>query len=337
MLVYGAFLVIVGVTATAQALIVSQDAWTTVANETVGADTAMVRSFAALDLRVTDLTGPIDAARQQELNTALAVLTEQSGVLRVAIIAPSGTILTSSTQGAAGQKAFDPDGSLQATFSSQSADAGMPLRGADGSIGPPLTSGHILREYLPLVAEGKVWAVVGLWRDADPIFAKLDATRTSIVAITLTAATVIALVLFVMFRAAQGRITRQTAELVDATRRDPLTGSRRRQLPTHERDLRPRGGRPGVVRIDAGPLDGRRSRLGLRAVRTRRVSGRGERRVHDRPRTRDGAAPCAARRQGDDVQGFRAAAGHDELRDQLLPGQWHLRQRDPVRGRGRTW
>jgi diguanylate cyclase (GGDEF)-like protein len=224
MLVYGAFLVIVGVTATAQALIVSQDAWTTVANETVGADTAMVRSFAALDLRVTDLTGPIDAARQQELNTALAVLTEQSGVLRVAIIAPSGTILTSSTQGAAGQKAFDPDGSLEATFSSQSADAGMPLRGADGSIGPPLTSGHILREYLPLVAEGKVWAVVGLWRDADPIFAKLDATRTSIVAITLTAATVIALVLFVMFRAAQGRITRQTAELVDATRRDPLTG-----------------------------------------------------------------------------------------------------------------
>jgi diguanylate cyclase (GGDEF)-like protein len=224
MLVYGAFLVIVGVTATTQALIVSQDAWTTVANETVGADTAMVRSFAALDLRITDFSGPLDTSRQQELNTALGVLTEQSGVMRVAIITPDRTILTSSTPGAAGQLAPDPDRTLQATISSQSANAGMPDRGTDGSIGPPLTANHILREYLPLVAGGKVWGVVALWRDADPIFVKLDASRASIVAVTLTAAAIVALVLFVMFRAAQGRISRQTAALVDATQRDPLTG-----------------------------------------------------------------------------------------------------------------
>lgn len=224
MLVYGVFLVIVGVTATAQALIVSQDAGTTVANATVGADTAMVRSFAALDLRVTDLTSPLDAARQQELNAALGVLTEQSGVLRVAIIAPNGTILTSSTPGAAGQTAQDPDTYLARTLSSQAADAQFVGPGTDGSTGPLLTNKNILREYLPLVADGKVWAVIGLWRNADPLASSLDATRFSIVTITLSAAAVIALVLFVMFRAAQGRITRQTAELVDATRRDPLTG-----------------------------------------------------------------------------------------------------------------
>ncbi|HEX7471758.1 MAG TPA: hypothetical protein VF323_01650, partial [Candidatus Limnocylindrales bacterium] len=78
MLVYGAFLVIVGVTATTQALIVSQDTWQTVVEQTVGADTAMVRSFASLELHVADLSGPIDETRRQELDAALAVLTEQS-------------------------------------------------------------------------------------------------------------------------------------------------------------------------------------------------------------------------------------------------------------------
>ncbi|HEX7473085.1 MAG TPA: diguanylate cyclase, partial [Candidatus Limnocylindrales bacterium] len=61
-------------------------------------------------------------------------------------------------------------------------------------------------------------------RNADPIFARLDSSRTNVVAVTLTAAAVIAIVLFVMFRAAQSRITRQTSALIDATRQDPLTG-----------------------------------------------------------------------------------------------------------------
>jgi diguanylate cyclase (GGDEF)-like protein len=222
MLVYGAFLVIVGITATAQALIVSQDTWTTVINETVGADTAMVRSFAATELRVADITGPIDEARRKELDAALHVLTEQSGVVRVAIMAPDGRILTSSEPDAAGRLASDPG--LQATVSSQNADAAIVAPGEDGSIGPVLTSAQVLREYLPVVANGKVWAIIGLWRDADPIFVRLDSSRTSVVAVTLTGAGIIAIVLFVMFRAAQSRITRQTAELVEATSRDALTG-----------------------------------------------------------------------------------------------------------------
>jgi hypothetical protein len=54
-LVYGAFLVIVGVTASAQAMMVSADAWTTALNGTVNADTAIVRSFASIELKVADL------------------------------------------------------------------------------------------------------------------------------------------------------------------------------------------------------------------------------------------------------------------------------------------
>ena len=63
MLVYGAFLVIVGVTATAQAMMVSADAWTTALNGTVGADTAIVRSFASIELQVADLT-PVRCRRR---------------------------------------------------------------------------------------------------------------------------------------------------------------------------------------------------------------------------------------------------------------------------------
>ncbi len=54
--------------------------------------------------------------------------------------------------------------------------------------------------------------------------AELDGLRTGIVITTLSAAAIAAFVLWMVFRAAQGRISRQTAALVEATRRDPLTG-----------------------------------------------------------------------------------------------------------------
>jgi len=41
---------------------------------------------------------------------------------------------------------------------------------------------------------------------------------------TLSAAAVVAILLFFIFRAAQGRITRQTAALIESARRDPVTG-----------------------------------------------------------------------------------------------------------------
>ncbi len=64
-----------------------------------------------------------------------------------------------------------------------------------------------------------------IWRDAGPILAKLDAVRLQVVLVTLSAAAVAAVLLFLIFRSAQKRLTRQTAELVEATRRDPLTGT----------------------------------------------------------------------------------------------------------------
>jgi diguanylate cyclase (GGDEF)-like protein len=82
----------------------------------------------------------------------------------------------------------------------------------------------ILRQYFPVQADGRVHGVVGVWRDAVPILATLDELRSGIVMTTLSAALVAAVVLWMVFRSAQHRITRQTAALVEATRRDPLTG-----------------------------------------------------------------------------------------------------------------
>ena len=49
--------------------------------------------------------------------------------------------------------------------------------------------------------------------------------RWNVVLVTLSAGLIAAVVLYLVFRSAQGRITRQTAALVDALDRDPLTGT----------------------------------------------------------------------------------------------------------------
>ncbi len=128
-----------------------------------------------------------------------------------------------------------------------------------------------LREYLPLKVGDSVVAVVGIWRDATPILGQLDEVRREVIFVTLSAAVLAAILLFLVFRSAQGRISRGTALLLEAGRRDPLTGTlnhgslvealtaaietaahgrahrrdrppRHRQLPAPERDPRPHRG-----------------------------------------------------------------------------------------------
>lgn len=107
---------------------------------------------------------------------------------------------------------------------SQKISAGIADVGLSEALGPALATASVLREYFPLQTGGQVQAVVGVWRDAVPILAELDRLRRDIVITTLSAALVAALALYLVLRSAQGRITRSTVALVEATRRDPLTG-----------------------------------------------------------------------------------------------------------------
>ncbi|MEO5940367.1 MAG: GGDEF domain-containing protein, partial [Candidatus Limnocylindrales bacterium] len=131
-----------------------------------------------------------------------------------------GTIVAASTGGLAGQSI--PDQSAVEAANGQPAVAfvaGSESGAAPGDLGSPT----VLREYLPISAGGSVRAIVGIWRDGVPVLARLDGVRREVVAVTLSAACLAAIVLFLIFRAAQGRLTRQTADLLEATHRDALT------------------------------------------------------------------------------------------------------------------
>ena len=187
------------------------------------------------------------------------------------------------------------------------AAAGIPSVALADDAAPAGVSGggKALEEYLPILnGERRPLAVMAIWRDAAPLLATLEATQRDVMLIILAAAVLLAILLFGVFRAAQARLTRQQRQLVEATagsddrnaqprrRRRPAGGPRRgcpgerchdrrgacrhRQLPALQRRPRPSGCR-------RGPAAGRRSGPARRrwgtagrsgALRSRRVPRR---------------------------------------------------------------
>jgi diguanylate cyclase (GGDEF)-like protein/putative nucleotidyltransferase with HDIG domain len=225
MLVYGIFLIIVGVTAMAQTVMVSTHFSTTTLNSVVGTDAALVRLFVTSTVSPDDLdaSGP-SAERQAALEERLASLIEPGQIVRVEIRLPDGRVVAADRpelRGAVG--ASTPDFTI--ALGGDSATAGIDDAAASEAVGPPLAVRSVLREYFPLSTDGRVRAVVGVWRDAGPILADVDAIRLNIALVTLSAGIVAGIVLFLVFRSAQGRISSQTAALVAAISRDTLTGT----------------------------------------------------------------------------------------------------------------
>src|SRR5437773_2778987 len=100
-----------------------------------------------------------------------------------------------------------------------------PSRDLQDVAGAPLSASSAVSEYLPLVGEdGRTAAVMALWRDARPLLASVEQVQRDVVIVVMGAAIVLAAILFLVFRAAQLRISRQQAQLLEATQRDPLTG-----------------------------------------------------------------------------------------------------------------
>jgi diguanylate cyclase (GGDEF)-like protein len=222
-LVYGIFLMIVGVTATAQTFMVSANFSQTTLQSIVGTDAALVRSFVNANVSPTDLDiERMTPARRGELESMLALLVERTEIVHLELRLPDGRVVASDQPGVAGSL-----GRESADFNAALAGdvaASLDKRATSEVVGSTLAVDDVLREYFPLKADGRVQAVVGVWRDAAPVLSQLDALRRDIVMTTLSAALVAAFVLWMVFRSAQGRISRQTAALVESTRRDPLTG-----------------------------------------------------------------------------------------------------------------
>lgn len=250
----GAILVIVGATASGLAAFVSAESSTTLLNATVGADAATVRSFADLYLLRSDVApGGLSADREAVLQHGLHLLVDRGGILNAALLAPDGSVLAGDDAASAGQRAPQTPGLVNA-LQNQQADAAIVPSDAAGAL-TTFATGSVLREYLPIVENGRVNAVVAIWRDAAPILAQLGDLRFTIVLTTLIAALVSAVLMALIFLAAQRRLARETLQQLEAARRDPLTGALNhgalvRSLHEQVDVARSTGGAIGVALLD---------------------------------------------------------------------------------------
>ena len=225
LLVYGIFLMIVGVTATAQAVMVSTHFSTDTLNSIVSTDSALVRAFVGSFVSPDDFgTAAPPSERQAALERQLRTLVAPGTIIRVEVRRPDGTIVFADDPALRGSAPAPSAAFARATIGT-SAIVDIVDVAASEAAGPALPTAKVVREYFPLNVDGTVVGIVGVWRDAVPILAQLDEVRRNIVIVTLSAALVAAAVLFLVFRSAQGRITRQTQALMESTQRDPLTGT----------------------------------------------------------------------------------------------------------------
>ena len=213
-----------------------------------------MRVYVGLNLSQTDLEpSGLGPDRLAALQHGLHLMTDSGGILHAALLAPDGTVLASDDGAGVGKRAPLTPGLMSAVQNSQAA-AAIVGRDDAGALAP-LTTDSVLREYLPIVAQGRVYATVAVWRDAAPIVAQLEQGRIRVVGITLTAALVSAFLLFFVFRAAQKRLTYQTLQLLDGARRDPLTGALNHgslveMLASQIETARANGGAIGVALLD---------------------------------------------------------------------------------------
>jgi diguanylate cyclase (GGDEF)-like protein len=219
LVVYGVFLVVVGVTATVQTALVSLHFTTAAINTAVAGDAAIVRAFVNDGLAASDLTEAADPARVERFDGLLAALAGNAGMRRLEIRDASGAVrLTSAADAPADLALPQPDTATFATAADGRAQAGI----LDTSTGDGT---QVLRVLFPLLDEaGDTRAIVSVWRDAAPILAPISDVQRDMLVVTLAAAVVAGAVLYLAFRSAQSRISRQTEQLLDATARDSLTG-----------------------------------------------------------------------------------------------------------------
>ena len=137
-LVYGIFLVIVGVTATAQTMLVSSNFSTSTLSSVVGTDAALIRSVVNTYVSPGDIDadGPT-ATRRAALEADLARLVRRAEILRVELRRPDGTIIASDRPDVSGlATAGSPDFRAAAegqTIAAQIADVSV-----SEAAGPPL-------------------------------------------------------------------------------------------------------------------------------------------------------------------------------------------------------
>ena len=212
LLVFGIFLMLTGVTASALVAVTSAHLAGATLNAVVERDRSLVDLFANANLVVTDLQPPRPGAdRLDEIRASIEALTHADGILGFQVRDRHGALVVSSP-GSAAPDPF-PEG------------LAMALRGEPNAAFSEDGDASVLEERLPLVTEdGSVLGAVVLHRDGAQVSASLGEARRDVLLVTLVAAVLLAGILVLVFRAAHVRLVRQQQELAEAVRRDALTG-----------------------------------------------------------------------------------------------------------------
>ncbi|MGZ8475956.1 MAG: bifunctional diguanylate cyclase/phosphohydrolase [Candidatus Limnocylindria bacterium] len=215
-LVFGIFLVLIGVTASALVAVASDHISSTTLSAIVSRDRDLIEFFVDGNLRESDLSaaGP-SRARVNELRGQMETLASDDGITAMALRNARGEIVV------AGGPEVDQLPTAGDQPSVILALGGEPS--ADLTVGSDTSEGT-LEEQLPILSDGEVLGLISIRRDASSLLASLDVARRDVMVVTLAAAMLLAAVLYFVFRAAQARLTRQQTQLVEATRRDALTG-----------------------------------------------------------------------------------------------------------------
>ena len=221
-LVYGVFLVLLAGVAGTLSVVTGGHFSNAIVGTTVAHDRALVGLWADENVQADELRpGALTAERRMALARELAIVAARSGIQHLELLSAEGELLLSSMPG---QTAANGPG-LAGFSDATSGAVGARLLADAGPAAPTGVSGPVIQEFLPLVESGGgIVAVFGIWRDARPALAALDAARTDVLIVTGVAAAVHAVVLTLIFRAAHGRLIAQSKALLETTRRDPLTG-----------------------------------------------------------------------------------------------------------------
>jgi diguanylate cyclase (GGDEF)-like protein len=216
-LVFGIFLVLIGVTASALVAVVSDHLAYTGLTAVVSRDRDLVEFFVEGNLERPDLAADeLGIARRSALRAQLDSLASDDGIVAIAIRNPEGTILVAG--GPAADRLVDGASKPAVARALEGRPQANLVESATGE------QDGILEEHMPILSDDTVLGAVSLHRDAGAILAGLDEARRDVMLVTLAAAFVLAVILYFVFRAAQARITRQQDQLLEATRRDALTG-----------------------------------------------------------------------------------------------------------------
>ena len=205
-LVYGAFLAIVGAAATAQSVLVGAHFSTATLTGLVGSDAATIRAFVNAYVPPADLSPatPPPAAEVARLEAQLATLPRPGEILRVELRRPDGTIVAASEPGLARRRRRPASGEFGLALGGTPQAAIGPGRGVPAPAPATFASPTLLREFLPLERRRRgPRRRRHLARRACPILERLDGMRREIVIVTLSAGLVAAGLLFLVFRSAQ--------------------------------------------------------------------------------------------------------------------------------------